>query len=215
MSGTQRSYHSPQRDESARATRARIVTAAHSLFLEHGFASTSVADIAAASGVARPTVLTVFGTKARLLRTVVDVAMAGNDEPVPVPLQPWFQPVWQATTAGGCLDAYAHVCLLISRRSASVIELVRRASDEGEEIRDQWEQLQANRRTGARSIAARVRELGGLAPGLTLPRATDRIWVANDSSLYTALVSDCGWSERAFEGWLSTQLRQAVLATTG
>ena len=105
MSGTQRSYHSPQRDESARATRARIVTAAHSLFLEHGFASTSVADIAAASGVARPTVLTVFGTKARLLRTVVDVAMAGNDEPVPVPLQPWFQPVWQATTAGGCLDA--------------------------------------------------------------------------------------------------------------
>jgi len=80
VSGTQRSYHSPQRDESARATRARIVTAAHSLFLEHGFASTSVADIAAASGVARPTVLTVFGTKARLLRTVVDVAMAGNDQ---------------------------------------------------------------------------------------------------------------------------------------
>lgn len=215
MSGTQRSYHSPQRDESARDTRARIVTAAHSLFLQHGFASTSVADIAAAAGVARPTVLTVFGTKARLLRSVVDVAMAGNDEPVPVPHQPWFQPVWRATSAGDCLDAYAHVCLLISRRSAAVIELVRRASDEGDEIRDQWEQLQANRRTGARSIAVRVRELGGLAPGLTLPRATDRIWVANDSSLYTALVSDCGWSERAFEGWLSTQLRQAVLATTG
>ncbi len=215
MSGTQRSYHSPQRDESARATRARIVTAAHSLFLEHGFASTSVADIAAASGVARPTVLTVFGTKARLLRTVVDVAMAGNDEPVPVPLQPWFQPVWQATTAGGCLDAYAHVCLLISRRSASVIELVRRASDEGEEIRDQWEQLQANRRTGARIFAARVRDVGVLAPGHTLPRPPDGLGLANDSSLYTALVSDCGWSERAFEGWLSTQLRQAVLATTG
>lgn len=215
MSGPQRSYNSPQRDESARETRARIVTAAHSLFLQHGFASTSVRDIAAAAGVARPTVLTVFGTKARLLRSVVDVAMAGNDEPVPVPLQPWFQPVWQATDAGDCLDAYAHVVVLISRRSAGVIELVRRASDEGEEIRDQWAQLQANRRIGARSIAVRVRELGGLAPGLTLPRATDRIWVNNDPSLYTALVGDCGWSESAFEGWLSTQLRQGVLATTG
>lgn len=212
MSSSQRRYHSPQRDDSARETRARIVTAAHALFLERGFASTSVAHIAAAAGVARPTVLTVFGTKAQLLRTVVDVAMAGNDEPVPVPRQRWFQPVWQATTAADCLDAYAHACLLICRRSAAVIELVRRASDEGEEIREQWSQLQANRRTGAGSIAARVRELGGLAPGLTLPRATDRIWMMNDPAHYTALVGDCGWSERAFESWLSAELHHAVLA---
>lgn len=208
----QRGYHSPRRDEAARETRARIVTAAHALFLEHGFASTSVGDIAVAAGVARPTVLTVFGTKAKLLRTVVDVAMAGNDRPVPVPQQPWFQPVWRATTGADCLDAYARAVLLIARRSAAVIELVRRASDEGAEIREQWDQLQRNRRTGAGSIASRVKELGDLAPGLTLPRATDRIWMANDPAHYTALVGDCGWSERAFEAWLADQLRSAVLA---
>lgn len=213
MSSSQRSYRSPQRDAQARETRARIVTAAHSLFLENGFAGTSVQDIAEASDVARPTVLTVFGTKARLLREVVDAAMAGNDDPVPVPQQPWFQPVWRATTGGECLDAYAQVCLLIARRSSAVIELVRRASDEGPEIADQWAQLQANRRTGAGSIARRVKELGGLAPGLTLPRATDRIWMANDPAHYAALVGDCGWSERAYLAWLADQLHRAVLAT--
>lgn len=211
MSSSQRRYHSPQRDESARETRARIVTAAHALFLERGFASTSVSDIATAARVARPTVLTVFGTKARLLRAVVDVAMAGNDEPVPVPRQPWFQPVWQATTAAGCLEAYAHACVLIFRRSAEIIEVVRCASDEGEEIRGQWAQLQSNRRQGAGTIASRVRELGGLAPGLTVPRATDRIWVTTDPTHYLALVRDCGWSERAFERWFAAQLRVAVL----
>jgi AcrR family transcriptional regulator len=207
----QRRYHSPLRDESARETRARIVGSARELFLENGYASTSIGDIATAAGVARPTVLTVFGTKARLLRAVVDVAMAGNDEPVPVPHQPWFQPVWKATTGPECLAAYAHVCLLIGRRSADVIELVRRASDEGDEIRAQWGELQANRLTGARSIAGRVQSLGGLAPGLTLARAADRIWMVNDSAHYLALVTDRGWSERAFEGWLRDQLVAAAL----
>jgi AcrR family transcriptional regulator len=211
---TERTYRSPRREARARETRARIVTAAHALFLENGFAGTSVQDIAAAAEVARPTVLTVFGTKAQLLRAVVDVAMAGSDEPVPVPQQRWFQPVWAATTGAECLDAYAGACLLIARRSALVIELVRRASDEGPETADQWAQLQANRRTGAASIARRVKQLGDLAPGLTLPRATDRIWMVNDSAHYAALVHECGWSERAFRGWLGEQLRRAVLTTS-
>ncbi len=210
-----RPYRSAVRDDQARATRARIVAAAHALFLERGFASTSVAGVAAASGVARPTVLTVFGTKAHLLRAVVDVAMAGDDGLVPVAQQPWFQPVWTATDGGACLDAYAHACLLIARRSARVIELVRRASDEGPEVAEQWAQLQTNRRAGARSIARRVRELGDLPGGLTLPRATDRIWMLNDSAHYLALVSDCGWSERAYEAWVAEGLRAAVLGDAG
>ena len=210
----QRRYHSPLRDENARETRGRILVAARELFLENGYASTSLHDIATASGVARPTVLTVFGTKAQLLRAVVDVAMAGNDRPVPVPQQPWFQPVWRATTGRECLEAYAHVCVLIGRRSAAVIELVRRASDEGDEIREQWGELQANRLTGARSIAGRVDELGSLRPGLTVARAGDRIWMVNDSAHYLALVQDRGWSERAFEGWLAEQMRAAALASS-
>jgi hypothetical protein len=39
--------------------------------------------------------------------------------------------------------------------------------------------------------------------------------VINDPAHYTALVDDCGWSERSFEAWLSAQLRHAVLAPTG
>src|SRR5437667_5554443 len=170
-----RSYNSPVRDESARRTRLRIITAAHPLLLERGFAQCSVTDIAAAAGVARPTVLTVFGTKANLLHAVVDHAMAGDDEPTPVAEHPWFLPVFAATSQGACLDAYAHVCLLIARRSAAVIELVRRASDASSEISDLWDQLQRNRRAGAAMVVQQLREIGPLSPGLTTARATDAL----------------------------------------
>jgi AcrR family transcriptional regulator len=208
---TTRRYHSPLREEAARLTRRRIVEAAHGLFLQRGFARCSIGDIASAAGVARPTVLTVFGTKAALLHAVVDVAMAGDDGPLPVAEQPWFQPVWRATTPGGCLDAYARVCTLIGRRSAGVIELVRRATDESTEISELWDRLQANRRLGAGMIVGRTRDLGGAAPGLSVSRATDQLFVYNDTTHYLTLVTGRGWSERAFERWLAADMRHALL----
>jgi AcrR family transcriptional regulator len=206
-----RSYHSPVREERARRTRQQILEAAQELFLQRGFARCSVSEIAEAAGVARPTVLSVFESKAALLRAVVDIAMAGDDEPVPVAQRSWFLPVWSAQTQEACLDAYAHAVVRIGRQSADVIELVRRAADESPENAAMWDQLQANRRYGAGTIAARVRELGALPRGLTVRRATDLLFVLNDSGHYRTLVRDCGWSERAFEAWLSDRMRHALL----
>jgi AcrR family transcriptional regulator len=208
-----RGYHSPVREERARRTRTQILEAAHELFLERGFARCSVAEIAAAAGVARPTVLSVFDSKAALLRAVVDLAMAGDDEPVPVAQRSWFQPVWTADTQEGCLDAYARAVVRIGRQSADVIELVRRAADESTENAEMWDQLQRNRRLGANSIAARVRELGPLPNRLTVRRAGDLVFVLNDSGHYRTLIRDCGWSERAFEAWLSDRMRHALLGS--
>jgi AcrR family transcriptional regulator len=205
-----RTYRSPVRDESARATRLRILEAAHPLFLERGYARCSITDIASAAGVARPTVLSVFGSKAGLLHEVVDVAMAGNDAPVPVPEQPWFAPVWAADDVPALVDAYAHACLVIWRRSARIIELVRRASDEGDELAALWAQLQRNRRHGAGTIAARAKELGPLRPGLTVQRAGDVLFLLNDSSHYLSLVAELGWSEKACERWLATSMLHAL-----
>jgi AcrR family transcriptional regulator len=206
-----RGYHSPVRDERALRTRHVILLAANDLFLERGFARCAVADIARAAGVARPTVLSVFESKAALLRAVVDLAMAGDAEPVPISERSWFLPVWEAATAEACLDAYAHAVVRIGRQSADVIELVRRAADESPANAEIWDQLQANRRRGAGTIVDRVHELGGLPRGLTRRRATDLLFVLNDSGHYRTLVRECGWSERAFESWLSDRMRHALL----
>ena len=206
-----RRYESPVREESARRTRAAIVAAATDLFTARGYAATSLADVAASAGVARPTVFAAFGSKPALLRTVLDQALAGDDEPIPVANRPWFRPVWDAPTQEGALDAYARVCTLIGGRAARVFDAVRRAAGASPEVTELWNTLQANRRTGANMVVKHLEKLGPLRPGLDTRRATDLLWIFNDPAHYHALVLDCGWRESAFTQWLSGEMRHALL----
>ena len=68
------SHPRTSRRDRARATRLRILTSAQALFIERGYAATTMEDIAAAAGVAVQTVYYTFRTKALLLREVVELA---------------------------------------------------------------------------------------------------------------------------------------------
>jgi AcrR family transcriptional regulator len=208
-SSPRRRYQSPLREQSARRTRRAIVAAAQELFTARGYAATSLADIAAAAGVARPTAFAAFGSKPALLRQVLDQALAGDDEAVPVAQRPWFQPVWRASKPAAVLGAYAGVCTLINRRAARIFEVVRRAADQAPEIAELWDTLQRNRRAGARMVVEHAASRGPLVPGTD--RATDIVWIFNDPAHYDTLVSRCGWPEPDYTSWLSGQLRHALL----
>jgi AcrR family transcriptional regulator len=208
-----RRYTSATRSEGARRTRQAIVDAATAMFTERGYASTSLADIASAAGVARPTVFAVFGSKGALLKQALDQALAGDDAPVPVRERPWFQPVWNAATPTAVLDAYAEVCLVIARRAAPLFEAVRRATDDAPEAAQLWMALQANRRAGAKMVVAHALRLGPLTAELNPDTATDILWIFNDPAHYAALVSQRGWTEDAFRRWLAATMRNALLPT--
>src|SRR5262245_1643767 len=210
-----RRYQSSVRTENARRTQQAIVTTASELFVERGYASTSLADIATVAGVARPTVFAAFGSKAALLRQVLDQALAGDDAPVAVADRPWFRPVWDATTPAAVLDAYATVCVVIARRAAQLFETVRRAADNAPDAAELWDTLQANRRAGATMIVERVQKLGGLAPALNTETAVDVLWIFNDPAHYAALVSGRGWTEDAFTQWLAASMRRALMRDVG
>jgi AcrR family transcriptional regulator len=209
--GPRRRYRSNVRTEGAQRTRQAIVATAGELFVERGYTATTLADIAAAAGVARPTVFAAFGSKAALLRQVLDQALAGDDAPVAVADRPWFRPVWDATTPSAVLDAYAEVCLIIARRAAHLFETVRRAADDAPEAAELWNTLQANRRAGARMIVDRLQELGGLEREVDPDTATDILWVFNDPAHYAALVSQRGWTEHTFRRWLAHTMRNTLL----
>src|SRR5256885_512310 len=68
-----RQYTSVVREEQAARTRSRILDAAAALFLERGYARTTMHDIAEKAEVARDTVHAVFGNKARLLTALIDL----------------------------------------------------------------------------------------------------------------------------------------------
>ena len=82
MVDPKRPYQSALRDEQARTTRRAIVEAGAALFVERGYAGTTVDAIAERAGVSRKTVFTSVGGKVGLLKLAIDWALAGDDEPV-------------------------------------------------------------------------------------------------------------------------------------
>lgn len=74
-----RSYESPLRRARARRTRADVVATAGRLFAEHGYARTSMRQIAAAAGVSLETV-TQTGRKADLLLAAFRDTLAGSPD---------------------------------------------------------------------------------------------------------------------------------------
>jgi AcrR family transcriptional regulator len=208
--GSKRAYRSPLREQNARRTRQAVVAAAARLFAERGYAATSLADIAAAADVARPTAFAAFGSKLALLRQTLDQALAGDDEPVPVAQRPWFQPVWEAATPDAVLDAYAQACRLINGRAAPLFEVVRRAADEGPDVRELWETLLRNRRAGAAMVVRHLATLAAPPPGWDAERATDAVWIFNDPAHFDALVNQRGWTEQEYADWTASQMRHAL-----
>src|SRR5918997_474080 len=79
-----RPYDSSRRRAQARQTRAAILEAARARFLERGYATTTVGEIAADVGVSVETVYKAFANKAGLLKAMFDVAIVGDDEPIPL-----------------------------------------------------------------------------------------------------------------------------------
>ena len=83
-SAAKRQYSSSLRARQAADTKAQVLSAAAELFEESGWSGTTVAAIAKRAGVAVETVYSGFGSKKHLLRAVLDFAVVGDAEPVPL-----------------------------------------------------------------------------------------------------------------------------------
>ena len=75
-----RRYDATSRQLQARETRDRVLAVARRLFVERGYAATSIALVAREAGISAPTVFTQFASKVNLLKEAVDTAIAGDTD---------------------------------------------------------------------------------------------------------------------------------------
>src|SRR3954470_14215775 len=104
---TPRTYSAPNREASARQTRASIVHAAKRSFEDAGWSGTTISGVGQSAGVSPKTVEAAFGTKAELLAAAVDYAMRGDIEPIPVAQRPLGLAVEEARDATTMLRRHA------------------------------------------------------------------------------------------------------------
>ncbi len=207
-----RKYESPLREGQALTTRTAIIQAAWRLFAEFGYAATSIDEIATAAGVSRATVFSAVGGKPVLLKAAFDVAIVGDDEPVPLPDRASSKAIRSEPDPRVYLQRYAGMATEIGSRVAPIAEAVRGAAGVDADARQLWETHLAQRRQGAANVVSDLLRKGAhLKAGLDPDRAADIVWVLNDPGLYHHLVVRREWSPTRFREWLTDALQRQLL----
>ena len=182
---SRRRYSSPLRAAQAGRTRALVLAAAAACFEEAGWAGTTVAAIAERAGVAVETVYSGFGSKKALLRQVIDVAVVGDTEPVPLAERDVFTKLAEGPRDAR-IDAGIEMLTDIHGRLAKVWRTVGEAAASDPEIdgwRVHWEE---GRRIDTRRSIELI--LGEPIDDVTL----DLLWGIFSHELYAMLVFDRG-----------------------
>lgn len=202
----------PSRADSARATRLRILDAARRLFTAHGYVSTTMRAIASEAGVAVQTMYFTFGNKRTVLKELVDVSVAGDDEPIPTLERLWFAQVLAETDPSRLIRRYVHQAGLIYERLSDVLEVVRTAAVVDAEIAELWRTNQQQRLTVQRRVVEALCALGSLTPSLTVATAADTVFVILGPETFRLLIVDRGWSVSAWDKWAGALLCGQLLA---
>ncbi len=205
-----RSYRSGLRDEQARGTARRVVEAGRALFVERGYAATTIDAIADRAGVSRKTVFNAVGGKPALLKLAWDWALVGDDEPVPMAQRPEVQALMAETDPDALVARWARFDAAISARLALLYPVLQIAADGDPDVAALNRQSEDNRLGGARALVEALGELGGLRPGLRRQRATEVVATLMDPVAYRRLVHDAGWTFDEYADHLERMVTAAI-----
>lgn len=203
MPDATRPYRSTLREGQARATRRAIVEAGSALFVERGFAGTTVDAIAAQAGVSRKTVFTSVGGKVGLLKLAIDWALTGDDEPVVLDDRPVIRELVGETDPQRAVVLWAHMVTGIAARLALLHPVLTAAADVDDEAAALHAISERNRLGGARGFAEQLHDLGALRSDLGVDRAAAMASVLMDPLGYRRLVLGDGWSEDEYADWVA------------
>ena len=206
-----RSYVSATRIERAQNTRKLVIEAATRLFVRQGYATTTMRAIAAEAGVSVPTVELLFGTKAQLLHVVIDVAVAGDDEPVPVLSRAWATDAQSASDLADFLSAVALVLSEAQARSAGVMLAAYEAAATDPDIQLLILEREAQRERTTGWIVDGVVERAGLRSGLDRAGAIDTVWLLMDPVVFSRLTRHRGWSPDRYASWFADSVSQLLV----
>lgn len=209
-----RAYSSPLREEQAKATRRAVLQSARELFIAQGYGATTIEQIARRAGVSKPTVFSAVGNKQQLLRTVRDVAIAGDDDPVPVAERPAVDRIRAEPDLHRAVALLARHLTGVASRYAELHEVVHAAADSGEDdLRDLWQLEEDQRLTGARRWLETLTGKGPLRPGLDPGAAIDVLWLLMSPGNYYRLVHRRRWTTRQYQHWLAGSIARLLFAT--
>jgi AcrR family transcriptional regulator len=180
-----------------------VLKAATAEFLARGYAGATMRAIAGGAGVALPTVEALFGTKARVLKAAIDVAIAGDDDQVAVLDRQWARAAEQAATVEQFLAIAAAVITPAQSRSSGLVLALFEGSSADAELARLAAQMITARAVTARWLVDTMITKAPLRDGCTPNEAIDTMWILMDPAVYDRLTRQRQWTSRQYQEWFA------------
>jgi AcrR family transcriptional regulator len=205
-----RAYHSPLRADQAQQTRRRVLEAARRLFVERGYAGTTVAAVADHAGVSPETIYLALGGKRGLLEGVMDITgphdTAADDGK-------WWTLIAELPGAPERLDKIVEYSCGILARTWRIHAIIRGAADK-EAFAAALGQRLLEERLANQTERIRRYLAGHLRPGLSAVEAGERYCALASPELFHLLTVQLGWTAAQHRSWLTELLYAELLGGT-
>jgi AcrR family transcriptional regulator len=197
-----------------RLARAAVIDAARTLFSERGYGFTTIEAISALADVPPATVYRLFTSKRGILKALLDVSIAGDDEAVPIADRPPVRSVSAAPDPRDKVAGFVAIAAQVNSRTAPIYRILVSAAASDPDAAGLLDDLTRQRQEGQGGLARSLARAGALRPKLRERDAGDIIHALMSPEMYRLLVVDRGWPPERYEKWLTETLTDQLLPPT-
>ncbi len=178
------------------------------MFVERGYLATTMADLADAAGVSVQTLYLALGSKVEILGAVLDQAVAGDDEPVPLLEREWVRDLERAPSGASAVELLAREGARVVARAAPVYRQIQEAAADVE-VAELLARARAQRHETMQALASILARKKGFTCRLHPARQADVLYALISEESYRLLCGDRGWRHTEWERWTADALKQS------
>jgi TetR/AcrR family transcriptional regulator of autoinduction and epiphytic fitness len=206
-----RKYDSSRRQVQAKETHDQIIEAARRLFFKRGYSGTTIDAIAQTAGVAPETVYAIFSNKRKILSTLMDISVGGDDQPIHLLDRPEQQVVLLETDQRRQVMLFSQGITEILGRVAPLFEVMRSAAKTEEDIENLLQHMLKERLENMTVFVIQIAAHGGLHGELDIPTAAELVWTITSPEVYLLLTRDRNFSTEQYAAWVQATLTRLLL----
>lgn len=205
----------PDRRAQRRAeTERRLVAAASALFVERGYAATTLADVAERADIASRTLYLHFATKAELLRRCVGVAIAGDARPIPLADRPAMELAMAGATLDERIEHMADLTASLMAQAGPLLAVAIEAAASEPLLAEAAAAGRADTMRALREFWCRIDDDGLLPPPVDLEWLTETATLLAHAETYLLIRKATGWDDDTYRDWLITTWRRLARAAS-
>jgi AcrR family transcriptional regulator len=205
-----------RRDQArTRLARAAVVDAARALFLDRGYGATTIDAISERADVPAATVYRLFSSKVGILKSILDVSIAGDDADVAVADRPPVRALLEEPDPRRRIAGFVGIAAQVNARVGPLYRILVSAAGTDPDAAALLDEITRQRQEGQRNLARSLARAGALRPGLRERDAADVVYALMSPEVYRLLVVDRSWKPDRYQRWLSGTLADQLLPTDG